>query len=70
MAVTMKTTAFWDVIVYGPVQRVKVNMYDVNAYGEVKVQLGSFLTSSLDTGKRSASFPGHFISWESAPTTN
>ena len=37
--------------------------------GEVKVQLGSFLTSSLDTGK-SAARPGHFSSWESSPTTN
>jgi len=38
--------------------------------GEVKVQLGSFLTSALDTGWRSASCPDHFTSWGSAPTTN
>jgi len=33
MAMTMKTTAFRDVMMYGPVQRVKANMHDVNAYG-------------------------------------
>lgn len=70
MAVTMKTTAFWDVMMYSPVQRAKANMHDVNVHGGMKVQLGSFLTSALDTGWRSASCPGHFTSWGSAPTTN
>jgi hypothetical protein len=37
-----------------------VPVYDIKAYGEVEVQLHSFLTSALDVGEWSATRPGHF----------
>ena len=37
-----------------------VPVYHIKAYGEVEVQLHSFLTSALDVGEWSATHPGHF----------
>jgi hypothetical protein len=44
--VTITKTAFWDVMLYGPVQKVKVNMHNVNAYGRSEGTAGIVLNLS------------------------
>jgi hypothetical protein len=46
MVVTIIKTAFWDVMLYSPVQKVKVNMHDVNTYGGSEGTAGIILNLS------------------------
>jgi hypothetical protein len=46
MAATIIKTAFWDVMLNSPVQKVKVNMHEVNAYGASEGTAGIVLNLS------------------------